>query len=79
MMLPEKISERLDKKMKNRCAGWILFVFLMVGMMAFSPAAAYGEETGVFMEVESGYEGTAKGGRYVPLKVTLENSGSDDF
>ena len=56
----------------------ILAVVLILSGLAFC-TSALAEDGTVSMEIQYGYDGIAKGGRQLPVSVTMENGGTGDF
>ena len=62
---------------RNRIAAAVLVLFSLTfctpGMLSFAAQEPEVVPGPVSMQVEYGYDGTAKGGRYLPVKVNIEN------
>lgn len=80
--VPKALSE------KNPAAVWLLWLlalFFSLSALGIRAEGAVPEtnpvygETPVFMEASYGYGDAAKGGRYIPVRVSLKNDKQDEF
>lgn len=64
---------------KRLLIGPLVFLLALSAVMTLWAGAYDGmedqDELGIILDVEYGYEGAAKGGRYVPLDVSIQNQG----
>ncbi|MEG2732131.1 MAG: hypothetical protein RR930_01865 [Clostridium sp.] len=82
-----KNSRTRDGSGGGRAFPAVLFVFLIVlsvlcitgNGMSYAGAVQAGSETSITMDVTYGFGDTAKGDRYLPVRITLENKEMVDF
>ncbi|MCB2180112.1 hypothetical protein KQH54_03220 [bacterium] len=55
----------------------VLVVFSIIGLVLFSQPVSAQNNSGLTMEAQASYDGNFKYGEWLPIQVTLENTGTD--